>query len=76
MAAPGRAVWFYQPLLLLLASSTDSNLAKQVEYLKAENQILRRHLGKRPYLDEPDKRLLVKLRPKAPTQCGCMTEMY
>jgi putative transposase len=53
--------WFYQPLLLLLANSTDSDLAKQVEYLKAENQILRRLLGKRPYLGEPDKRLLVKL---------------
>jgi putative transposase len=53
--------WFYQPLLLLLASSTDSDLVKQVEYLKAENRILRRLVGKRPYLDEPDKRLLVKL---------------
>jgi putative transposase len=53
--------WFYQPLLLLLASSTDSELAKQVEYLKAENQILRRLLDKRPYLVELDKRLLVKL---------------
>jgi hypothetical protein len=35
--------------------------SRQHEYLKAENQILRRLLGKRPYLDEPDKRLLVKL---------------
>jgi len=53
--------WLYQPLLLLLASSTDSDLAKQVEYLRAENQILRKRLGKRPYLAEPEKRLLVKL---------------
>jgi len=32
--------WFYQPLLLLIANSTDSDLAKQVEYLKVENGIL------------------------------------
>ena len=60
--------WFYQPLLLLLASSTDSDLAKQVEYLKAENGILRRLVGKRPYLDEPDKRLLVKIAQKGSTR--------
>jgi putative transposase len=53
--------WLYQPLLLLLANSTDSDLAKQVEYLKAENQILRKRLGKRPYLEDGEKRLLVKL---------------
>lgn len=53
--------WLYEPLLLILASSTDSDLAKQVEYLRAENQILRTKLGKRPYLAEPEKRLLVKL---------------
>jgi hypothetical protein len=40
--------WLYQPWLLLLASSTDSDLAKQVEYLRAENQILRAKLGKGP----------------------------
>ena len=54
--------WLYQQsLLLLLASSTDSDLAKQVEYLRAENRILRAKLGKRPFLTEPEKRLLVKL---------------
>jgi putative transposase len=53
--------WLYQPLLLLLASSTDSELAKQVEYLRAGNQILQAKLGKRPYLSEREKRLLVKL---------------
>jgi putative transposase len=53
--------WLYQPLLLLLANSTDSDLAKQVEYLRAENQILRKQLGKRPYLEDGEKRLLVKL---------------
>ena len=29
--------WLFQPLLLLVAKSTESELAKQVEYLKAEN---------------------------------------
>jgi putative transposase len=49
------------PLLLLLASSTDSDLAKQVEYLKAENGILRKRIDKRLYLTTAEKRLLVKL---------------
>ena len=48
--------WFFQPLLLLLANSADSDLAKLVQYLKAENEILRKHLGKRPFLEETDKR--------------------
>jgi putative transposase len=36
--------WLFQPLLLLVARSTESELAKQVEFLKAENQILRKRL--------------------------------
>src|SRR5258706_14187370 len=28
--------WFYEPLLLLLASTTKSDLAKQVQYFKAD----------------------------------------
>ena len=35
--------WPYQPLLMLLARSADSELARQVEFLHAENQVLRRH---------------------------------
>ena len=34
--------WLFQPLLLLIAKSTESELARQVEYLKAENTILRK----------------------------------
>jgi hypothetical protein len=37
-------------LLLLLARSTESELAKQVEYFKAENLILRRRIKYRFYL--------------------------
>ncbi|WP_339747196.1 hypothetical protein [uncultured Rubinisphaera sp.] len=31
----------FHPLLALIASATDQELAKYVDYLKAENQILR-----------------------------------
>ena len=51
----------FKPLLLLVARSTESELAKQVEYLKAENAILRKRIDKRLYLDPEEKRLLVKL---------------
>jgi putative transposase len=37
----------FQALLLLLATATDRQLAKQVQYLKVENQILRSKLPKR-----------------------------
>ena len=53
--------WLFQPLLLLVAKSTDSELAKQVEYLKAENAILRKQLTKRLLLCTEEKRLIVKL---------------
>jgi len=53
--------WLFQPLLCLIAGSSDNQLAKQIEYLKAENQILRKHLGKCVKLEEAEKRLLVKL---------------
>src|SRR5690349_18790641 len=53
--------WLFKPLLLLVAKSTESELAKQVEYLKAENAILGKRIDKRLYLDPEVKRLLVKL---------------
>ncbi|MDB5171914.1 MAG: putative transposase [Phycisphaerales bacterium] len=54
-------MWLFHPLLLLIAKSTDSELARQVEYLKAENQILRKRVTRQLRLDESEKRLLVKL---------------
>ena len=36
----------YHPLLALIASATDNELAKYVEYLKHENKILRVRLPK------------------------------
>jgi putative transposase len=53
--------WLFQPLLMLLARSTDSQLARQVEFLHAENQMLRRRLPKSVRLSLDEKRLLVKL---------------
>ena len=52
--------WLYQPLLLLIARSCDSELARHVEFLHAQNRMLRRRV-KYVRLDEAEKRLLVKL---------------
>ena len=48
-------------MLLLIAKSTESELARHVEYLKAENLILRKRIDKRLFLSVAEKRLLVKL---------------
>ncbi|MGH7179843.1 MAG: hypothetical protein ACREJC_20880 [Tepidisphaeraceae bacterium] len=53
--------WLFQPLLMLMAASGEQELAKQVEYLRAENAILRKRLPKRLVLNEQEKRLIVKL---------------
>jgi hypothetical protein len=34
--------WLFAPLLMLIANSTESELARQVEFLKAENQTVAR----------------------------------
>jgi hypothetical protein len=36
--------WFMHPLLAIIAGATESELAKYIEYLKVENQILRDRL--------------------------------
>jgi hypothetical protein len=46
---------------MLLARSTDSQLARQVEFLHAENQMLRRRLAKRVRLNGHERALLVRL---------------
>ena len=48
------------PLWTLLASLTRPELARQVTYLKAENQILRSKLPKRIELSNQERRRLVK----------------
>ena len=48
------------PLLTLLASLTRQELAQQIRYLKAENEILRSKLPKRITLDNRERNTLVK----------------
>ena len=49
------------PLLLLVAKATEKQLAKYVEYLKAENRILRSKLPKRVKVSRSERERLVKL---------------
>jgi putative transposase len=51
----------FQPLPRVLASATDSELARQVEFLKTENQILRAKLPKRITVTPTERERLVKL---------------
>ncbi len=53
--------WLFHPLLLLIANSTRSELAGQIEFLKAENAILRARLGRQVRLTGAEKQLLVRL---------------
>src|SRR6056297_4216987 len=48
------------PLLTLLASLTRQELAQQIRYLKAENEILRSKLPGRVTLDNRERNTLVK----------------
>jgi hypothetical protein len=57
-AAPMAAI--IHPLLTLLASLTRQELAQQVTYLKAENQILRSKLPKRIELSNQERRRLLR----------------
>lgn len=51
----------WKGFLLLLAKATDCELAKMVEFLKAENQILRSKLPKRVDVTPAEKQKLIKL---------------
>ena len=54
------AVKLFHPLLALIASSTNSELAKQVEYLKQENKILRARLPKQVHTTFDERQTLIK----------------
>jgi len=54
----------YQSLLLLIAGSTQKELARQVRYLKVENEILRSKLPKRVQVTEKEKNRLAKFAAK------------
>lgn len=51
----------FLPLLRILASSSDSELARQVEFLKTENQVLRSRLPKRITVTPTERERLVRL---------------
>ena len=55
---------FFHPLILMLASLGKSELARQVQYLKAENEILRAKLPKRVTVTLTERRCLLKLGQK------------
>jgi hypothetical protein len=50
----------YTSLMLVIARSTEKELARQVSYLKAENQILRSRLPDKISLTEREKNRLVR----------------
>lgn len=51
----------FQSLFLMLASATRQELARQVKYLKAENEVLRSRLPKRVDLEPKERNRLVRL---------------
>ena len=62
--------WLFAPLLMLIANSTQSELAKQLEFLKAENQMLRRRLPASLRLNEEVGEEISRIVPPAgPLQC-------
>ena len=51
----------YHPLLALIASATDRELAKYVEYLKEENKILRARIPGQIHTKVEERKRLLKL---------------
>lgn len=51
---------FMQSFLVMLATATDRQLAKQVQYLKAENRILRNLLGQRVLVTPQERQQLLR----------------
>ena len=58
----------FQPLLFLLARCTRNELIRQIEWLKAENEMLRKRVDKkRIFLDQEEKSRLMKLGQATPS---------
>ena len=59
---PNAVSQIFQPLLFLLARSTTGDLQKQIEYLQAENELLRKRVSKqRIFLDADERARLLEL---------------
>jgi putative transposase len=54
------------PLLLLIARATEKDLVLYIEYLKAENRILRSKLPKRVAVTQAERATLIKLGVRLP----------
>ena len=54
----------FRPLLLVIAGSTQRELARQIRYLKAENEILRKKLPARITITPKERQRLVKFGSK------------
>ncbi|WP_339613767.1 hypothetical protein [uncultured Rubinisphaera sp.] len=52
---------FFHPLFVMIASATDRELVKYVEYLKAENQILRARIPGQIHTTANERQKLIKL---------------
>ncbi len=66
--------WLMHPLLVLIANATESELAKYVEFLKVENQILRERLPKKIDTTEAERDKLLKVgRPLGPKIKGLIS---
>ena len=59
----------FQSLLLLIAGATQKELARQVKYLKVENEILRSKLPKRITITPKEKNRLVRFALKRAGRC-------
>lgn len=61
----------FQPLLFLLARSTEHELRRQIEFLKAENEVPRKRVPKqRIFLTKAERERLIKLGKAIGARCG------
>ena len=65
--------WPVQPLLFFLARCTRNQLIRQIEFLKAENQMLRKRVPKQQIHLKPDEKALLPHRAKSVERLSLIT---
>ncbi len=60
----------FQSLLLIMAGATEKELARQVKYLKVENEVLRSKLPKRITITPTERQRLVRFTHEALVRCS------